>query len=92
MRFLCKCYDYVCSPLKSEEAASLGSQDIFDVENDETNFTIINLGVNANAHNLYADAKIEKLKKFYKKRSICSVFYYLHFSIKLTISFTVTNL
>ncbi len=44
-----KCYDYVCGPLKSEEAVSLGSQDIFDVENDETNITIINLGGNDNS-------------------------------------------
>ncbi|MBQ8208089.1 MAG: hypothetical protein IJZ89_05070 [Clostridia bacterium] len=42
-------YDYVCGPIKSEEQTVLGSQDIFDIENDKTNITIINLGGNDNS-------------------------------------------
>lgn len=41
-----KYYDYVCGMVRSEEAVALGSTDIFDVENDKTNITIINLGAN----------------------------------------------
>lgn len=43
-----KCYDYVCRPVKHEDQIALGSKDIFDVENDKTNISIINLGANDN--------------------------------------------
>lgn len=39
-------YDYVCGPVSTPEAVELGAQDIFDVENDRTNITVINLGAN----------------------------------------------
>ena len=42
-------YDYVCGQIKHESQVALGSQDIFDIENDKTNITIINLGGNDNS-------------------------------------------
>ncbi len=42
-------YDYVCGMVKNEKAIELGSTDIFDVENDKTNISIINLGSNDNS-------------------------------------------
>lgn len=42
-------YDYVCGMVKNDKAVELGSTDIFDIENDKTNITIINLGGNDNS-------------------------------------------
>ncbi len=41
-----KYYDYVCGSNQTPHAIELGARDIFDVENDKTNITIINLGAN----------------------------------------------
>ena len=54
-------YDYVYGTNETPEATELGARDIFDVENDRTNITIINLGANdSNAYNENAEAWIDE--------------------------------
>ncbi len=54
-------YDYVCGSYDTPEAIELGSRDIFDVENDKTNITLINLGANdSNAYNENAEAWVDE--------------------------------
>ncbi len=41
-----KYYDYVCGLINHPSQIELGCQDVYDIENDRTNITIINLGAN----------------------------------------------